>query len=530
MARLLVATAAAAALATPALALIDNAFISTFVPKGVPYGSRAVYTDSFEVNGVAQTVPFRKLLSVGQDAPYGGRWGVKPTGSTSSKPDFVSLMPHANGYVYSEQHFEDDAGSLYMSQLVQNPATGELFPTATMPIDLKAVGGTTRPCSGSVTPWNTHLSSEEKTPDGRTNQRISDLVSTIYRGNSSAYSPYRYGHPIEAGVTESGFPMVIAKHYALPRLSYEMAYVLPDQKTVYCMSDKNNSPMMMFVADKPGDLTAGNLFVAKLTQTSSANGGAFSIKWLPMGHATKGEIEGLVEGGITFSQMFETASGSSGSCPSGFSPSNAGDYGFECLKVKPGMEAPASRLESYRYAGVIGGTTELNKMEGVTFHPKSNSLFMASSYVRRGMTSSSKYDEGTANDMTLPGNECGCIFRLKVDPTTYIATDFVAEVCGSSSGSCSSKGLANPDNLNLLGDTLLVAEDTSRTPAQLWAYDISSKALTSMAVVPDGAEATGAYVSEAIGNYVYVTVVAQHPDAEKAYVGYWAIDVSAHRK
>lgn len=530
MARLLVATAAAAALVAPAAALIDNSFITSFVPKGVPYGSRAVFTDSFTVNGVAQTVPFRKLLSVGDKPQFGGTWGVQPTGSTSKKPDFVSLMPHKNGYIYSEQHFEDNAGSLYMSQLVQNPATGELHPTATMPIDLKAVGGTTRPCSGSVTPWNTHLSSEEKTPDGRTNSKISELVSTIYRGNSSAYSAYRYGHPIEAGVSETGYPVVIAKHYALPRLSYEMAYVMPDKKTTYLMSDKDNSAIMMFVADKPGDLTAGNAFVAKLTQTSTANGGAFSIKWLPMGHATKGEIEGLVEGGIRFSDMFETARGSSGSCPSGFSPSNAGDYGFECLKVKPGMEMAASRLESYRYAGVIGGTTELNKMEGVTFHAPSNSLFMASSYVRRGMTSSSEYDEGTSNDMRLPGNGCGCVFRLKVDPATYIASDFVAEVCGSTSGSCSSRGLANPDNLNLLGDTLLIAEDTSRTPAQLWAYDIKSKALTSMAVVPDGAEATGAYVSEAIGDYVYVTVVAQHPDAGRAFTGYWAVNVKAHRQ
>ncbi|GAB0491185.1 hypothetical protein MMPV_002437 [Pyropia vietnamensis] len=529
MPRLLVVTAAVAALASPALAVIDNSFITSFKPKGVPYGSQAVFTDTFEVNGVSQTVPFRKLLSVDQKPPYGGTWGIKPTGSSSAKPDFVSLMPHSNGYVYSAQHFEDNAGSLYMSQLVQDPATGELFPTATMPIDFKAVGGTTRPCSGSVTPWNTHLSSEEKTPDGRNNEKISDLLSTVYRGNSSAYSAYRYGHPIEVGVTASGYPRVVAKHYALARLSYEMAYVMPDKKTTYLMSDKDNSPMMMFVADKPEDLTAGNLFTAKLTQTSSANGGAFSIKWLPMGHATKGEIEALVEGGIRFSDMFESTSGSSGSCPAGFSSSNAGDYGFECLKVKPGMEMAASRLESYRYAGVIGGTTELNKMEGVTFHASSNSLFMASSYVRRGMTSSSEYDRGTANDMTLPGNECGCVFRLKVDPKTYIAADFVAEVCGSTSGSCSSRGLANPDNLNLLGNTLLVAEDTSRTPAQLWAYDITSKTLTSMAVVPNGAEATGAYVSEAIGDYVYVTVVAQHPDSERAFTGYWAINVKAHR-
>lgn len=504
---MLVATVAAA-LAAPALAVIDNSFITSFAPKGVPYSSSAVFTDSFTVNGVEQTVPFRKLVSVGDKMPYGGRFGIRPDGDESTKPDFVSLMPHKNGYIYSIQHLENGDGSLYATQLVQNPADGTLFATATKSIDLKSVGGTKSPCAGSVTPWNTHLSSEESPPDGRRDS-----------------SAYRLGHPIEVDFTDGGYPKIIAKHYALPRLSYEMAYVMPDKKTTYLMSDRDNSPMMMFVADKAGDLTAGNAFAAKLTQTSKANGGAFTIQWLPMGHASRAEVEGLVDGGITFGDMFETASGDSGSCPTGFKPSNAGKYGFECLKIKAGMEMAASRLESFRWAGVSGATTELNKMEGVTFHPKSNSLFMASSYVRRGMTDSSKYDEGTANDMTLEENNCGCVFRLKVDPTTYIASDFVAEVCGSSSGSCSSRGLANPDNVNIVGDTLLLAEDTSRTPAQLWAYDINTKSLTSMAVVPDGAEATGAYVSEAIGDYVYVTVVAQHPKGMKAYTGYWAINV-----
>ena len=53
----------------------------------------------------------------------------------------------------------------------------------------------------------------------------------------------------------------------------------------------------MFVADKAADLSAGNLYVAKITQTSAKGGPAaasdFSIKWMHLGHATSAEIEAL---------------------------------------------------------------------------------------------------------------------------------------------------------------------------------------------------------------------------------------------
>ncbi|MCB1434873.1 MAG: DUF839 domain-containing protein, partial [Alphaproteobacteria bacterium] len=87
-------------------------------------------------------------------------------------------------------------------------------------------------------------------------------------------SVYRVGYPVEVSI-EAGKGLgteafaantVAAKHYALGRLSYELAYVMPDKRTVYIGNDETNGGMLRFVADKEGDLSAGELFAAKLKQ------------------------------------------------------------------------------------------------------------------------------------------------------------------------------------------------------------------------------------------------------------------------
>ena len=49
--------------------------------------------------------------------------------------------------------------------------------------------------------------------------------------------------------------------------------------------DGTNDMLSMFVADTPGDLSAGELFAAKLNQDSAENGGTFTIEWVSLGRA-----------------------------------------------------------------------------------------------------------------------------------------------------------------------------------------------------------------------------------------------------
>ena len=48
-----------------------------------------------------------------------------------------------------------------------------------------------------------------------------------------------------------------------------------------------------------------------------------------------------------------------------------------CSQVKPGMEAAAAFLETRRYAGMLGATTEFEKEEGQTVDREQRVLYVA---------------------------------------------------------------------------------------------------------------------------------------------------------
>ena len=54
-----------------------------------------------------------------------------------------------------------------LTEMEQDKKTGELKPVKVNKIDFSAVNGLWIPCNGSLSPWNTHLGSEEYEPDAR---------------------------------------------------------------------------------------------------------------------------------------------------------------------------------------------------------------------------------------------------------------------------------------------------------------------------------------------------------------------------
>ena len=60
---------------------------------------------------------------------------------------------------------------------------GKLTIVSTKPIDFSAVGGLWVPCAGSVTPWGTHLGSEEYPPDARAVEEATamDQIDDYYK-------------------------------------------------------------------------------------------------------------------------------------------------------------------------------------------------------------------------------------------------------------------------------------------------------------------------------------------------------------
>lgn len=136
-------------------------------------------------------------------------------------------------------------------------------------------------------------------------------------------------------------------------------------------------------------------------------------------------------------------------------------------------------------------------------------------------------DKGTPNAIKLAGNSCGCIMEIDVD-SSMNAVSAKMLVCGTPQSvtgdpnACIVDGIANPDNVAMIPDykQLLIGEDTGKHDNNLvWVYDLHSGDLTRVASVPTGAETTSPYWFT-VGDWSYISMVAQHPDDMDAYVGY----------
>lgn len=486
----------------------------------------------------------------------------------SFQNDFSSLL--ANGSdKYLVHSFESYPASIYLTKLSQD-AAGALSAVSTKAIDFSSVDGLHRTCAGSITPWGTHISAEEAQVDARPVDAAAtwaDLVKAPRWGEikqmarylgvglvdvapadgipdtddiatfKQKYTPYFHGYAVEVSVAQNGVAAV-AKHYAMGRMGMELAYVMPDKKTVYLTDDVTNGGLFMFVADTAGDLSEGTLYAMRVYQTTPTTSFTAELGWVNLGHASDAEIKAILHPAqsaphVTFQDIFETEavtdSGlATAKCNAGFTlvRGNGNNTDLECLKVKTGMDLAASRLETRRYAVIKGATAELTKEEGLTYDPDRKRLYVALSDV----TSSMGTQVGGPNHINVSENRCGGVYALDVGSMTdgNVATDFAAKnwyplVVGvpyQSGGaypdnSCSIDGLAAPDNVTYLPgyDTLIIGEDTSggHQNDAIWSYDLKSGKLTRVMTTPYGAETTSPYWMPDFGGHGYLIAAVQHP-------------------
>jgi hypothetical protein len=551
---------------------------------------RSVYASpKASVNGQEVSIGYETVLRSGQS--LGGHvFGrlVQKNGSPvkntdgsdfiSATNDFSAIIQTGNK-IFELTQFETTPAAMYLSELRQD-ANGKLTATSTRPIDFSGVEGYWIPCAGSVSPWNTNLSSEEYPADARAYEGATTVSSLNkderpmlrYWGLDQAtatidqvkavYNPYRYGYVVEVAVDGSG-TTTVTKHYAAGRRALELAYVMPDKKTVYLSDDGSNDAFYMFVATRPGDLSEGQLYAARWFQTtlSGAPSGRADIYWLPLGpSATNAQVKALIDSGIRFSDIFEAEpQNADGTCPTtGFRSINT-ETGRECLRLKPGQELAASRLESRRYAGYVGGTTEFRKTEGITYNVAGHRLYVAFSELNHGMIndlSPTGKDNGGGNHVQVARNDCGAVYEMVVSPNTTIGSDYVVEsaaplvegvwlrapyaslypttspyydpnfTIADSAGVpkpaianvCSVNGIANPDNLSFINgyNTLLIGEDTvdGHQNDMVWSYNLVTRELTRIFSTPYGSETTGVYFYPNINGYAYIKAQVQHPYGE----------------
>ncbi|ANU15532.1 alkaline phosphatase [Planococcus halocryophilus] len=470
----------------------------------------------------------------------------------SDAPDANSLLKPIDGKLYMVTHYEyqsiDAAGqsayglvpaSMSLTEMEQDKKTGELEPANVKKIDFSAVNGLWIPCNGSVSPWNTHLGSEEYEPDARqfadptskTRSQVETFAQS-YFGDKTKANPYFYGYTPEITVDKNGEASV-EKHYSTGRFSHELAKVMPDNKTVFYGDDGSNTGMFMYVADKAKDLSAGTLYAAKFKQTGTKNGGSGDLEWINLGHSTDEEVKNIIDSGIAFSDIFET----SDVPKEDFTAIKQYSYGkTEYLKLKPGKEKAAAFLETRRYAAMLGATTEFNKMEGVTLNEKDKKVYMAIADQSKGMEKDLT-GKDPADHIQLPKISTGVTYQLdlqggqkdsegKVIDSSYVAPAMQGLLIGEDLPKADAYGntanvdkIASPDNLSYSEAmrTLFIGEDSgAHTNNFVWAYNVDTKKLERILSVPAGAEATGLFAADDRNGFSYIFSNFQHPGDEVA--------------
>jgi secreted PhoX family phosphatase len=414
--------------------------------------------------------------------------------------------------------------------LDQDPTTGKLTLVKYHNVDTSQAQGLWITCGSSLSPWNTHLSSEEYEPDAPfiADNKVFKAFSKSLFGDESVANPYHYGHLPEVTVNPDGTGTVV-KHFCLGRISHELVQVMPDNRTVFMGDDYTNSGLFMFVADKEKNLSAGTLYAGKLGTGFSINpadAGA-KVSWIKLGHATSAEIEKMADK-LKPSDIMTVLKAD----PKDASFSKVFYNGTaNWIKIKPGMEKAAAFLETHRYAYLMGGSLGFSKMEGTTLNIKDKVAYSALQNIQDSMVKTGKgwnAESGIALDKALLA---GGVFALKlaggqVDQTgaaiqsDWVPTNTQAMLMGEDikpdalGNLAHPDKIANPDNLKFSEKlrTLFIGEDSGyHVNNFVWAYNVDTKQLSRLMSMPSGAEATGLGVVDDLNGWTYITSNFQHP-------------------
>lgn len=518
-----------------------------------PDGTSLLKLNNPTVSGVTGNVLFHVAqfeyktanAKQGEARPGGGVYNV---GGTSN--GMYGLLPSQIG----------------VTTLSQDKTTGDLTPVYYHPVNTAPVHGLWITCASSLSPWNTHLSSEEYPPDAAAltgaNLNSFQTFSTNYFGGPTLANPYHYGHVPEVSVKPDG-TATIKKHYCLGRLSREKVQVMPDNKTVIMGDDATSGGLFMFVADVAGDLSSGSLYAAQLSETDSTKrnvGGAFNITFIKLGHASSSQVEALANqyfsasgqtnawqnifDGVmkdfkytadsTYTNAVTTANGATiylkptdvaATDYSGYKLINFGAT-QQLIKVKTGAEVGAAFLESERYASYLGATMEFTKLEGVALNAKDKKAYLAMSAIKATMTDNVTFQPAANNVLKLSAINSGATYEVILGTDSVIGSDWVPKSMSVPTkllGKDESDAIGNTANIDTVANvdnlwfsesarTLFLGEDSGmHINNYVWAYNVDTDTLSRIFSAPAGAECTGLQAVDNLNGFAYAMGNFQHP-------------------
>ena len=469
----------------------------------------------------------------------------------SDAPDGTSLLTVANAKVtgvkgntvFAVVQFEyatwaqDGVSAMYgrlpspigVLTLDQDAVTGKLALVKYHNVDTSFVNGLWITCGASLSPWGTHLSSEEYEPNAftaATDPQFRAFSKNLY-GSETVANPYHYGHLPEVTVNLDGTAS-IKKHYCLGRISHELVQVMPDNRTVLMGDDATNSGYFVFIADKEKDLSAGSLYVAKVGAGFSLDPAAAAapLTWIKLGAATSADIKKLATT-LKPTDIMDVKS----TDPLDLAYTRIAANGrIEWIQLAPGMEKAAAFLETHRYASLVGASMGFSKMEGTTVNIKDKIAYSALQNCQSSMVA--------GNLVNVPGNgvsipkllNAGAIMMLNLKGGTkdtaggliaseWMPVDTKALMAGEDISSdalgntANPDKVANPDNLKFSEKmrTLFIGEDSGQHVNNfLWAYNVDAKTLSRVMSIPAGGESTGLHAVDEINGWTYIMSNFQH--------------------
>ena len=390
----------------------------------------------------------------------------------SKKPDYNAFVPlntdGSHGYLYTA--WEDRPAGLSQLELEWDISSSEWAVLSSKMLDLSSINGGWVFCFGSMSPWGSPLFSEELYFD---NTQYWNDDSFRYHSDQIRLedylghypNPYDYGFIVEIENASSSEPDFL-RHLAMGRFSHENAAVMPDERTVYLTDDGYETVLFKFVADTAGDLSAGTLYGAQVTQDDTRDSAiaGFDVDWMEMASSSNSEIQTWIDeyDGITTDDFISGQN-------SYITDEEINDWAEGRLNedlngdgtVGSAADDRVAFLETRKAAAALGATDEWSKMEGVAFNANSpENLYLAMSRIESGMS-----DGQDDIDVTL--NSCGIIYRMTLDEGWGVNRIEPAISGGPYTSSaqyqCDINNLAGPDNLLVLDDgRLLIGEDTSK--------------------------------------------------------------------
>ncbi|MCE1192458.1 MAG: DUF839 domain-containing protein [Acidovorax sp.] len=483
------------------------------IDTSVPGAERQFFSDSPDGTSLL-TVPNAKVDGVKGNPVFAVVQFEYTTWAQDGKTDMYGKLP----------------SPIAVLTLDQDPNTGKLSLVKYHNVDTSKVHGLWITCGASLSPWGTHLSSEEYEPDAfnSSNAQLKAYSKNLF-GDETKANPYHYGHMPEVTVNPDGTAS-IKKHFCMGRISHELVQVMPDQRTALMGDDATNSAYFVFVADKEKDLSSGTLYAAKVgagfsIDPAAANGAP--LTWIKLGSATSAEIEQLANT-LKPTDIMSVASKDPGDASYTKIVANGKT---EWIKINPGMEKAAAFLETHRYAAFKGASMGFTKMEGTTVNAKDKIAYSALQNCEKSMVAGDAANV-PGNGISIPKTlKAGVVMALNlrggqkdtaggainsewmpVDTKALLAgEDIAADALGNTGNP---NKVCNPDNLKFSEKmrTLFIGEDSSQHVNNfLWAYNVDTKELSRLMSIPAGGESTGLHAVDEINGWTYIMSNFQHP-------------------